>query len=674
MSLRDFIFADIHASFTVVNTKDPNNSLGSDGDLPFESEYLSWKVMDQAEFAKAENGFCDEGTVIIHFNLQFEPASSAPELPTPKPHDMEPTRLANFSPYFQTGISSTIAVLQEGEPFPLFGVDYYEIKASMQSAHNFEPFSSHSDATLNPTLKTTSPTPTPTPTSPSESVRIIIPRGVLKAMGVDSLDDLPVAHLPANSVLMSLVCLFGGILDIPEKASNLDLAMLCHAIFLYHKLDAISTWQSMDCYNLVLELRNALYRLPRSAVDFSFLMKTIWMECERDATLLDVVGRFLRSSLLDLQDAVKDLPCHDHREDLIKFTHYVAKRSPLVASESFGTFDIQEMFSELASNTDWRKGSFTLKSAEKGSTGELLVIPEVLHVLWPYFHNRAADCIPITAPPQLTLPLTIGALDHIYVSILAQGHWSPSDECLPSIEDCISILKHGATCGLFESLPKLSSSKTERKCIQPTFCALVEWCYAKAFPQDDLAWQLMSCYALGWKQKEEKVSLQIANSQLQTIPKELVKKAFQGIKHPPETAFDDEEEELGPFPCEDESMLDEEKVSDAEVIDNAEDEGEAKVEDENVSADADSPPAVESPVEAPLNLPQEAVVADANATQAPAVAVPQVEAVAESVENSPPAQPSQPSEPAQPAQPAQTDPPAEYAQPTQPQPHAAATN
>lgn len=490
-----------------------------------------------------------------------------------EPIKLEPTCIPHFSPFFQAGLSSTIAILKEGEKAPLFGVEYHEIKARF-TVQNF----AHSSK---------SSSPDSSPADPSAFVKIVVPRGILKAIGLDSLKGLPIAHLPANSIFMFLVYLYGGVLDIPEKASSADLAMLCHVIYLFNK------WRPRRSRNLIQQLRNALYRLTRADVDFSFLMKTIWIECERDSTLLDVIGRFLRRDLEHLQDAIKDLPLNNHHPDLIKFTHHVAKNLPLIDFTCDTTFHVQDLFDQLVIHPKRRKGNFTLKSAEEGSTGTLCVIPEILHALWPYFHERAVDCIPITTPPELTLPLSIGALSEIYLSLLSQGKWEADDDHPPSIEDCISILKHGATCGLFESLPKLSSSDSSRKGINPTFQALVEYCYDKAFPEADLAWQLMSCYALGWKQKEAKVAHQIANSELKVIPKELVRKAFQGILHPPETDFDDEEEE------EDEEF--EDTDADTEADTEANTETDAKEAEKEAKTEAPAPAAPEPAAAAPAS-------------------------------------------------------------------------
>lgn len=362
--------------------------------------------------------------------------------------------------------------------------------------------------------------------------QVLIISLLLKDVGLERLAQT-FTRLPVTSVLAFFITLLGGRLSLDSKPSDpahpsmSEITMLCHVVHLHNACNR-------PCYDhLLAELRKALYSLKRSEIDFAYLLEMIWVECERDVVILNLVGPLLVAPQpsgsiqpLMIDHHFSRIPQDARDSEFIQFIDSVSRRYFLPDQLNTSSTHFQKDLDKFAPELDDLSlnsppsayGSFVLGSSFKG---KLNVMAEVLYARWPPFKRYMTLAQPNKESPEVKewkLPLTFRALLQVYTSILTDGR---ADIGYLTVTDALSVLKSGdengicvgaeqVSLGLFKSLAQLDASESSgMRGITPTFGRLIDRCFDIAFPSDDLFRNLESASELEWSEKKAEILREI---------------------------------------------------------------------------------------------------------------------------------------------------------------------
>ena len=408
-------------------------------------------------------------------------------------HGTLPTEVTNrpyFPSFYSSGFSSLVIA---GDTPPASQGKYISIKASLRSLLNPPGFHPERDASNVKTLLSSSEASSSSAPSSSESrqednLYIHYPALFINISPVE------LEKLPSKSVLGYLVYTLGGALQVSHLASNEELIMLCHVIHLHEV-------QGVGCLNLILELRNALFRLHRQDVNFNLLIYVIWTECQQSIPLLNLIGRFLRPDPIATLAALDRISHLSHLNPSLFESYSASIRDRIMLSHQW-PFTNATLSDLIPKGIDSSYATFTIQSSLKPES--LNIVPEILYARWPYFKRMIDANLVESRTSKATLPLTRSAIYAISNSVATNGKWVASLYKKMVLEDVLSILSCGQELGFYSSLSDLQPNNTFKLLGGVSlFINLLQECCSIAFPSDDIITEVFSSYHLNWNSRLE---------------------------------------------------------------------------------------------------------------------------------------------------------------------------
>lgn len=324
------------------------------------------------------------------------------------------------------------------------------------------------------------------PSSPDEvqPVRFGLPTTVATAFQVSKyVEALSDSLLPIFSILAFLLHLIGGRLLVSCPPTPEDIAALLHVAHLESKFGMPPS--------VAPQIAIFLQSLAVDQIEFVKMMSIIWVDCNQDRDLLQlVIERLNVESLTRTENIFRAFANHIgsmstlNMDAFMDLTFAVKKREPLAPLEIASDVEIQSWFSPSLPQ------DFVLQSCqiderdeddeETESETEFYAAQELLYAQWPHFrklHEENFDNM--QEDHVLSLPLTPSAIEALILSLKGNNDYIRHHSL--NVADCYSILLNGRSLGLFDEIPDPKQSMYSSKPQFAIFESLINCCIHIAF-------------------------------------------------------------------------------------------------------------------------------------------------------------------------------------------------
>lgn len=417
-----------------------------------------------------------------------------------------PTRCNEFPTFFERLYTPLLCLADEKLPEAI-EYEFFDLKTRSVEPHTSE--ETDAEENMRPAKRRSLTQSSSSLTEPSlPSVRFGLPKSISGAIGIKNYLDYLENKFPTSSILAFIVHLLGGTLAYEYPPTADQWVILLHVAFLERKYGL----EGHGFDQLALFLKTFL---PHQ-VDYKHLLGVIWVDCNQDRDLLNLVVKSLNTfpvekamtllrafanhigSLSALNtDIFIDLICAVKLQEsmaLPKHMPIVIGAKPIEASD--GNFTLRcapedqadaSTDSESSTSNSDTDSVDSANSVDPRESGVVNIWAELLYAQWAYFRQLYDDNTDnIRKTKTLILPINSRALHALSLALEGLNKESFFEGAI-NLSASSSLLTHGKRLGLFGkiTMPLAGYRDSGAAAI---FEPLVKQCLQVSFPKLTAEW------------------------------------------------------------------------------------------------------------------------------------------------------------------------------------------